>query len=136
MSNRIHQATVRGGANFLVCSPLVATILESIPGYAADTDGNQAKFGMGVQKIGALNNRFQVYKNPYMKENCILMGFRGSQWLETGAFYSPYIPLMMTPIVLDPDNFTPRKGVMTRYAKGLLRPEYYGKIYVEGLNTL
>ena len=136
MSNRIHQATVRGGANFLVCSPLVATILESIPGYAADTDGNQMKFNMGVQKIGALNNRFQVYKNPYMKENAILMGYRGSQWLETGAYYSPYIPLIMTPIVLDPDNFTPRKGVMTRYAKGCLRPEYYGKIYVEGLNTL
>jgi hypothetical protein len=64
------------------------------------------------------------------------MGYRGSQWLETGAYYSPYVPLMMTPVVLDPDNFTPRKGVMTRYAKGVLRPEYYGKIYVEGLNTL
>jgi hypothetical protein len=136
MSNRIHQATVRGGANFMVCSPLVATILESIPGYAADTDGNQAKFSMGVQKIGQLNNRFQVYKNPYMKENVILMGFRGSQWLETGAYYSPYIPLIMTPTILDPDNWTPRKGVMTRYAKGVTRPEYYGKIYVEGLNSL
>jgi hypothetical protein len=136
MSNRIHQATVRGGANFLVCSPLVATILESIPGYAADTDGNQAKFSMGVQKIGALNNRFQVYKNPYMKENLILMGYRGSQWLETGAYYSPYIPLIMTPTILDPDNFTPRKGVMTRYAKGVTRPEFYGRLYVEGLNTL
>lgn len=136
MSNRIHQATVRGGANFLICSPLVATILESIPGYAADTDGNQSKFGMGVQKIGALNNRFQVYKNPYMRENVILMGYRGSQWLETGAFYAPYVPLIMTPTVLDPDNFTPRKGVMTRYAKGMTRPEFYGKIYVEGLNTL
>lgn len=136
MSNRIHQATVRGGANFLVCSPLVATILESIPGYAADTDGNKSNFSMGVQKIGQINNRFQVWKNPYMKENCILMGYRGSQWLETGAYYSPYVPLMMTPVVLDPDNFTPRKGVMTRYAKGMLRPEYYGKIYVEGLNSL
>lgn len=136
MSNRIHQSTVRGGANFLVCSPLVATILESIPGYAADTDGNQATFGMGVQKIGALNNRFQVYKNPYMRENVILMGYRGNQWLETGAYYAPYVPLIMTPTVLDPDNFTPRKGVMTRYAKGVTRPEYYGKIYVEGLNTL
>lgn len=136
MSNRIHQATVRGGANFLVCSPLVATILESIPGYAADTDGNQAKFSMGVQKIGSLNNRFQVYKNPYMKENLMLMGYRGSQWLETGAYYSPYVPLIMTPTILDPDNFTPRKGVMTRYAKGVTRPEFYGKIYIEGLNTL
>lgn len=136
MSNRIHQSTVRGGANFLVCSPLVATILESIPGYAADTDGNKQNFSMGVQKIGQINNRFQVYKNPYMKENCILMGYRGSQWLETGAYYSPYVPLMMTQVIYDPDNFTPRKGVMTRYAKGVLRPEYYGKIYVEGLNTL
>lgn len=136
MSNRIHQATVRGGANFLVCSPLVATILESIPGYAADTDGDKSNFSMGVQKIGQINNRFNVWKNPYMKENCILMGYRGSQWLETGAYYAPYVPLMMTPVVLDPDNFTPRKGVMTRYAKGVLRPEYYGKIYVEGLNVL
>lgn len=136
MSNRIHQATVRGGANFLVCSPLVATVLESIPGYAADTDGNQVKFAMGVQKIGQINNRFQVYKNPYMKENVMLMGYRGSQYLESGAVYAPYIPLMMTPLVLDPDNFTPRKGVMTRYSKKMLRPEFYGKIYVEGLNTL
>jgi hypothetical protein len=136
MSNRIHQATVRGGANFLVCSPLVATILESIPGYAADTDGNQVKFSMGVQKVGQINNRFQVYKNPYMKENAILMGYRGAQYLECGAVYSPFIPLIMTPLVLDPDNFTPRKAVMTRYSKKMLRPEFYGKLYVEGLNTL
>lgn len=136
MSNRIHQATVRGGANFLVCSPLVSTILESIPGYAADTDGNQVKFSMGVQKVGQINNRFQVYKNPYMKENAILMGYRGAQYLECGACYCPYIPLIMTPLVLDPDNFVPRKAVMTRYSKKMLRPEFYGKLYVEGLNTL
>ncbi|NBV95881.1 MAG: hypothetical protein EBR90_03710, partial [Actinobacteria bacterium] len=91
MSNRIHAATARGGANFLMCSPLVSTILESIPGYAADTDGDKAKFAMGVQKVGQINNRFQVYKNPYMKENAILVGYRGSQYLESGAVYSPYI---------------------------------------------
>ena len=136
ISNRIHQTTMRGGANFAVVSPTVATILESIPGYAADTDGDKTSFAMGVQKIGAINGRYQVYKNPYMLENCILMGYRGSQYLETGAVYAPYIPLMMTPLVLDPDNFTPRKGVMTRYAKKMLRPEFYGKIYVEGLNQL
>lgn len=136
VSNRIHTLTMRGGANFLVVSPTVATILESIPGYAADTDGDKSKFAMGVQKIGQINNRFQVYKNPYMIENAILMGYRGSQYLETGAVYAPYIPLMMTPVVLDPDNFTPRKGVMTRYAKKMLRPEFYGKIMVEGLHTL
>jgi hypothetical protein len=136
VSNKIHQLTMRGGANFLVCSPTVATILESIPGYAADTDGNKMNFAMGVQKVGAINNRYQVYKNPYMTENTILLGYRGSQFLETGAVYAPYVPLMMTPLVYDPTNFTPRKGVMTRYAKKMVRPEFYGKIWVGGLNQL
>ncbi len=136
VSNKIHQKTLRGGANFLVTSPAVATILESIPGFAADTDGNKMEFAAGVQKIGSINNRYTVYKNPYMLENVILMGFRGAQFLETGAVFSPYIPLIMTPLVYDPVNFTPRKGVMTRYAKKVVRPEFYGKVYVHGLNTL
>jgi hypothetical protein len=136
VSNKIHQLTLRGGANFLVCSPTVATILESIPGYAADTDGDKMQFAMGVQKVGAINNRFQVYKNPYMTENTILMGYRGAQFLETGAVYAPYIPLIMTPLVYDPNSFTPRKGVMTRYAKKMVRPEFYGKIHIDGLDTI
>ena len=136
VSNKIHQLTLRGGANFLVCSPTIATILESIPGYAADTDGDQQQFAMGVQKVGAINNRYQVYKNPYMTENTILLGYRGSQFLETGAVYAPYIPLIMTPLVYDPSNFTPRKGVMTRYAKKMVRPEFYGKIHCTGLDTI
>jgi len=136
VSNLIHQKTLRGGANFLVTSPQVATVLESIPGFAAATDGTKLEFAAGVQKIGAIENRYTVYKNPYMKENVILMGFRGAQFLETGAVFSPYIPLIMTPLVYDPINFTPRKGVMTRYAKKVVRPEFYGKVYVHGLNTL
>jgi len=136
VSNQIHSKTLRGGANFIVTSPEIATILESIPGYAGDTDGNQASFAMGVQKVGALNNRFTVYKNPYMQGNTILLGFRGAQFLETGAVYAPYIPLIMTPLVYDPTNFTPRKGVMTRYAKKMVRPEFYGKIFVKGLNRI
>jgi len=136
VSNKIHQLTLRGGANFLVCSPTVATILESIPGYAADTDGDKMQFAMGVQKVGSINSRFQVYKNPYMTENVILMGYRGSQFLETGAVYSPYIPLIMTPLLHDPEDFTPRKGVMTRYAKKITRPEFYGKVFVHGLETI
>ena len=138
VSNKIHQLTLRGGANFLVCSPTVATILESIPGFAASTNGDVAnmEYAMGVQKVGAINNRYTVYKNPYMTENVILMGFRGKQFLETGAVFAPYIPLIMTPLVYDPNTFTPRKGLMTRYAKKMLRPEFYGKIYVSGLNTL
>ena len=136
VSNKIHQKTLRGGANFLVCSPSVATILESIPGYAAATDGDKMDFAMGVQKVGSLNSRFKVYKNPYMTENSILMGFRGSQFLETGAVYSPYVPLMMTPLIYDPQTFTPRKGLMTRYAKKMIRPEFYGRIFVDGIATV
>ena len=136
VSNKIHQKTLRGGANFLVCSPSVATILESIPGFAANTDGDKMDFAFGVQKVGQLNGRYKVYKNPYMTENVILTGYRGSQFLETGAVYAPYVPLMMTPLVYDPATFTPRKGIMTRYAKKMVRPEFYGKIFISDLATV
>jgi hypothetical protein len=138
LSNIIHQKTLRGGANFLVCSPTVATILESIPGFASNSDGDvsKASYAFGVQKAGSINNRYTVYKNPYMTENTILMGYRGGQFLEAGAVFAPYIPLIMTPMVYDPDTFVPRKGLLTRYAKKVVRPEFYGKIYVSGLNTL
>jgi hypothetical protein len=138
LSNIIHQRTLRGGANFCVVSPTVATILESIPGFASTSNGDvtAATYAFGVQKMGQINNRYTVYKNPYMKENTILMGFKGSQFLETGAVFAPYIPLIMTPLVYDPETFVPRKGLLTRYAKKMVRPEYYGKIYVSGLNTL
>jgi hypothetical protein len=138
VSNKIHQLTLRGGANFLVCSPTVATVLESIPGFSSNSNGDAAnmEYAMGVMKVGQINNRYTVYKNPYMTENVILMGFRGKQFLESGAVFAPYIPLIMTPLVYDPNTFTPRKGLMTRYAKKMLRPEFYGKIYVSGLNSL
>jgi hypothetical protein len=137
LSNRIHQLTLRGGANFMVCSPTVATVLESIPGYSSNSDGDVSKmtYAFGVQKAGAINNRYTVYKNPYMNENTILMGFRGTQFLEAGAVFAPYIPLIMTPLIYDPETFTPRKGLLTRYAKKMLRPEFYGKIYVSGLTS-
>jgi len=136
VSNRIHQLTLRGGANFMVVSPSVATILESIPGFVVNTDGDQAKFAMGVSRVGTFASRFQVYKNPYMTDNVILLGFRGNNFLETGAVYAPYIPLVQTPLVYDPVNFTPRRGVMTRYAKKIVRPEFYGKVLVADLDTV
>ena len=138
VSNKIHQLTLRGGANFLVTSPTVATILESIPGFASTSNGeaDQMEYAFGVQKIGTVNGRYKVYKNPYLTENLILMGYRGSQFLETGAVFAPYIPLIMTPLVYDPDTFTPRKGLLTRYAKKMLRPEFYGKIYIDSLNNV
>ncbi len=136
VSNAIHQKTLRGGANWIVVSPEVATVLESIPGYSTSSDGDSTNksYAMGVQKAGMLNNRYTVYKNPYQFENVILVGFRGSNFLETGAVYAPYVPLIMTPLVYDPKNFTPRKGVMTRYAKKIVRPEFYGKVIVADVN--
>jgi len=138
VSNKIHLKTLRGGANFLVCSPTVATVLESIPGFATNSDGDVTKmsYAFGIQKSGNLNNRYTVYKNPYMTENVILMGYRGSQFLETGAVFAPYVPLIMTPLVYDPETFTPRKGLLTRYAKKMIRPEFYGRVFVSGLNSL
>jgi hypothetical protein len=138
VSNKIHQKTLRGGANFLVCSPSVATVLESIPGFASSSDGDATKssYAFGIQKAGQMNNRYTVYKNPYMTENVILMGYRGAQFLETGAVFAPYVPLIMTPLVYDPETFTPRKGLLTRYAKKMIRPEFYGRIFINDLNVL
>jgi hypothetical protein len=137
LSNKIHQLTLRGGANFMVVSPTVSTILESIPGFAANSNGAEdMEYAFGVQKAGQFNSRYTVYKNPYMTENTILVGFRGKQFLEAGAVFAPYIPLIMTPLIYDPVNFTPRKGLLTRFAKKMLRPEFYGKVYIAGLNTL
>jgi len=138
LSNKIHQLTLRGGANFLVCSPVVATIIESIPGFSSNSDGDASKmeYAFGVQKAGMINSRYTVYKIPYMNENTILMGFRGGQFLEAGAVFAPYIPLIMTPLIYDPTTFTPRKGLLTRYAKKMIRPEFYGKIFVSGLQSL
>ena len=136
VSNKIHQLTLRGGANFIVCSPDVATVLETIPGFTVETDGDKLKFAAGVTQVGSFQNRYTVYKNPYMLTNVILLGYRGSNFLETGAVYAPYVPLVMTPLVYDPDNFTPRRGVLTRYAKKIVRPEFYGRIVVEGLSRL
>jgi hypothetical protein len=138
LSNKIHQLTLRGGANFMVVSPTIATVIESIPGFAANSNGDAAdmEYAFGVQKAGQFNSRYTVYKNPYMTENTILVGFRGKQFLEAGAVFAPYVPLIMTPLIYDPETFTPRKGLLTRFAKKMLRPEFYGKIYVHGLNTL
>jgi len=137
VSNAIHQKTMRGGANFVVVSPETATILESISGYVANTgDASASKYAMGVEAVGTINNRYTVHKNPYMLDNTCLIGFRGSNFLETGAVYAPYVPMIMTPLVYDPKNFTPRKGVMTRYAKKMVRPEFYGKVIVTDIDTV
>lgn len=136
VARTIHAKTLRGQANVMMCGPKVSTIIESIPGYAADTDGSKMEYAMGTQKIGQLNSRYKVFVNPYMVENTILLAYKGGQFLETGAAFCPYIPLIMTPLLYDPETFTPRKGLMTRYAKKVLRPEFFGKVYVTDLDKV
>ena len=136
VSNKIHQLTLRGGANFIVASPDVCTILESIPAFSVNADKDAGQFAAGVSQVGSLANRYTVYKNPYQTNNEILLGFKGSNFLETGAVYAPYVPLIMTPLVYDPANFTPRRGVMTRYAKKMVRPEFYGKVFIKGIDVI
>ena len=136
VSNKIHQLTLRGGANFIVASPDVCTILESIPQFSVNAGKDAMEFAAGVTAIGALSNRYTVYKNPYMTTNQILLGYKGNNFLESGAVYAPYVPLIMTPLVYDPSNFTPRRGVMTRYAKKMVRPEFYGTIDIADMDQI
>ena len=136
VSNTIHRKNLRSGANFLVTSPDVATILESMVQWrpAIDVgDTTQTKFSMGIEKIGSLANRFTVYKAPFFFRNVILVGYKGEEWLTTGYVYAPYVPMIVTPTIYEPDNFTPRKAVMTRYAKQIIRGDYYGLVICKGM---
>jgi len=138
VANNIHRKTLRGAANFLVTSPDVATILEASVLYKPNLsmDPKETQFTIGTEKIGSLNNRFTVYKDPYFIRNKILVGYKGSSFLETGYVYAPYVPLIVTPTIYAPEDFTPRKGVMTRYAKKLVRSDFYGTVTVMDLNVI
>lgn len=134
ISNEIHRRNLRAGANFLVTSPDVCTILESLVQWRPEMTGDAAetKFSMGVEKAGSVS-RFTVYKAPFFYRNKVLVGYKGDEWLSTGYVYAPYIPLIVTPTIYDPDNFTPRKAVMTRYAKQIVRADFYGVLVVKGM---
>jgi hypothetical protein len=141
VANEIHRKTLRGSANFIVVSPDVATILEASvlyrPSYSLDGDGQVgAPFTMGAEKIGTLSNRFTVYKDPYFPRNKILVGYKGGSYLETGFVYAPYVPLIVTPTIFQPDDFTPRKGVMTRYGKKMVRADFYGIVTCLDMNVI
>ena len=138
VANNIHRKTLRGAANFLVTSPDVATILEASVLYkpVLSMDPKETMFSVGTEKVGSLNNRFTVYKDPYFPRNKILLGYKGGSFLETGYVYAPYVPLIVTPTIYAPEDFTPRKGVMTRYAKKLVRSDFYGTVTVHDLNVI
>jgi hypothetical protein len=133
VANEIHRKTLRGSANFIVVSPEVATIFEASvlykPSIKLDGDGQvSAPFSLGAAAIGSLSNRFTVYKDPYFPRNKILVGYKGGSYLETGYVYAPYVPLIVTPTIFAPEDFTPRKGVMTRYGKKMVRADFYGTV--------
>ena len=133
VSAQIHRKTLRGGANFVVCSPEVANILEFTSGFRASVTADQDRGTIGAVRAGSLSKKFDVYVDPYFLRNVLLVGRKGSSFLESGFVYAPYVPLQVTPTIFGTEDFVPRKGVMTRYAKKMVRPDMYGLVVVRGL---
>jgi len=141
VANEIHRKTLRGSANFIVTSPDVSTIFEASvlykPNISIDGQGQVGNpFTMGATPVGTISNRFTVYKDPYFPRNKILIGFKGGSYLETGYVYAPYVPLIVTPTIFAPEDFTPRKGVMTRYGKKMIRSDFYGTVTCLDMTTI
>jgi hypothetical protein len=134
VSAQIHRKTLRGAANFVVCSPEVANLLEFTAGFRANVTADSDKGDIGAVKVGSLSRKFDVMVDPYFPRNIILVGRRGSSFLESGYVYAPYVPLQTTPTIFGVEDFVPRKGVMTRYAKKMVRPDMYGLVVVKALN--
>ena len=133
VSAQIHRKTLRGAANFVVCSPEVANILEFTAGFRASVTADSDRGTIGAVNVGSLSKKWDVYVDPYFPRNTILVGRKGGSFLESGFVYAPYVPLQVTPTIFGVEDFVPRKGVMTRYAKKMVRPDMYGLVIVRGL---
>lgn len=133
VSAQIHRKTLRGGANFLVCGPEVAAVLEMTAGFRAKVTPDDEAGMAGAVNVGSVSKKWDVYVDPYFPRNVILVGRRGAQFLESGYVYAPYVPLQVTPTIFGVEDFVPRKGVMTRYAKKMVRPDMYGLVVVQDL---
>ena len=133
VSAQIHRKTLRGGANFIVCSPEVAAILEFTSGFRANVTVDGETGTVGAVKTGNLSKKWDVYVDPYFLRSVILVGRKGGSFLESGYVYAPYVPLQTTPTIFGPEDFVPRKGVMTRYAKKMVRPDMYGLVICRGM---
>jgi len=133
VSARIHRRTLRGGANFIVCSPEVANILEFTSGFRATVAVDEAAGAWGVQNVGSISRKMEIHVDPYFTRNLILVGRKGNSFLESGYVYAPYVPMQTTPLIYGDEDFVPRKGVMTRYAKKMVRPDMYGLVVVADL---
>jgi len=130
----IHRKTLRGGANFVVCGPEVANILEFTAGFRANVSVDSDKGTAGAVKVGSLSKKWDIFVDPYFLRNVVLVGRRGSSFLESGYVYAPYVPLQTTPTIFGVEDFVPRKGVMTRYAKKMVRPDLYGLVVISDMN--
>jgi hypothetical protein len=137
LSAQIHKATLRGGANWIVCSAEAGAIFDDLEYFHVDGSAQpeSEKYNLGVEKIGNLGSRYIVYKDPYLPAPIVLLGHKGNTFLEAGYIYAPYIPLQLTQTIYDPNDFTPRKGIMTRYAKKMVNNRFYGVIYIDNINT-
>ena len=136
ISAQIHKSTLRGGANWIVCSSEVSAIFDDLEYFhVSNAAADQDQYNMGIEKIGTLSGRFTVYRDPYFPANQVLIGHKGTSLLDTGYVYAPYVPLQLTPTMYNPFNFTPIKGIMTRYAKKMVNNRFYGRITVDGVRT-
>jgi len=133
VSAQIHRKTLRGGANFVVCGPEVANILEFTAGFRASVTHDADRGTVGAVNVGSLSKKFDVYVDPYFPRNVLLVGRKGGSFLESGYVYAPYVPLQVTPTIFGVEDFVPRKGVMTRYAKKMVRPDMYGVVVCHDL---
>jgi hypothetical protein len=133
VSAQIHRKTLRGGANFLVCGPEVASVLEMTAGFRAKVAPDDDAGMAGAVNVGSVSKKWDVYVDPYFPRNVILVGRRGAQFLESGYVYAPYVPLQVTPTIFGVEDFVPRKGVMTRYAKKMVRPDMYGLVVIQDM---
>ena len=136
ISAQIHKSTLRGGANWIVVSSEISAIFDDLEYFhVSNAAPEQDQYNMGIERVGTLAGRYQVYRDPYFPPNQVLMGHKGTSLLDTGYIYAPYVPLQLTPTMYNPFNFTPIKGIMTRYAKKVVNNRFYGRITVDGVRT-
>jgi hypothetical protein len=136
ISAQIHKSTLRGGANWIVVSSEISAIFDDLEYFhVSNASPEQDQYNMGIERVGTLAGRYQVYRDPYFPPNTVLLGHKGTSLLDTGYVYAPYVPLQLTPTMYNPFNFTPIKGIMTRYAKKMVNNRFYGRITVDGVRT-
>jgi hypothetical protein len=134
ISAQIHKSTLRGGANFLVVSSEISAVFDTLEYFhVSDASAESDQYNMGIERIGAVSGRYQVYRDPYSPAWSIIIGHKGKSLLDTGYIYAPYIPMQLTPTIVNPENFAPVKGIMTRYAKKVVNNRFFGHVRVDGL---